>query len=275
MAGQILRMPRPDRRRPTMVEALLVPDQATFRDADSAWLWTSTACHRQAFYGLPAIRSALLGGLSRECFRHLLEEMAAVHRELASLFAAMRGPGWVDTRRIRGAADGIARDLACLETDLVALGRPTASAPESAAGDTTALLLSTFRQTAEVAGSHGLATTLTVCRATLSALSRRLVLATQVRWQTCDDGGFGYWLALDVAYRDGLVLPPRTEVAQYPAGACRMRMATLAQTKLIYAVMGRAFSHALAFEELEGGRIIFGRKRMKADPGEWPALRPG
>ncbi|MFO1149722.1 MAG: hypothetical protein U1E62_15195 [Alsobacter sp.] len=251
MAGQILRMPVTDRPRASTPEALCMSDRARFGDPVAAWLWTATADHRRAFYSLPALRSAILAGVTRDCLRHLAGEMAALHRELASVVGAMRQADDADARSLRGVARAIARDLARLEADLAWIGQPHASARSSAAGEATALLLSTFRQTGEVVGAGGLAATLSVCRATLSGLSRRLVLATQVRWQSCDPRGFGYWLALDAAIGGaGASRPPGAGPEQ--GVACRTRQAMLAQTKLVYAVTGLAFSHALAFHDLAG-----------------------
>lgn len=288
MTGQILRLPMAHRRSRSTAVASCLPEHVMFRDANAAWLWTSTENDRRAFCSLPAIRSAILGGLARDCHRHLIGEMAAVHRELAVLVQDMGRADRSRSRRLRGVAGGIAQDLARLEADLASIepgacrdhvapgstrqacdhqgndgtlswlgsaappGRMTF--PPSAAGETTALLLSTFRQAAEVLGFRGLAATLSVCRATLCVLSRRLVLATQVRWASCAPDGLGYWIALQGTCRANDRASPRSLALPAPLGACRMLQATLAQTRLIYAVMGLAFSRALAFEELEGDR---------------------
>jgi hypothetical protein len=252
MAGQILRLPIADRQRPSIPGASHGPDHHRFRDADAEWLWSATTCQRRAFYSMPAIRSAILGGLKRECLHHLLGNMAAVYRELAVLVRDTGHGDRLGSRSLRGVARGIAQDLARLEADLAVVGSAGATSPVSAAmSETTALLLTTFRQTAETVGAAGLCPALSVCRATLCILSRRLAMATQIRWKSCDPEGLRYWLALEDDSRATKSAATQQEAPLDATAACPRRQATLAQTKLIYAVMGLAFSHALVFEDLE------------------------
>jgi hypothetical protein len=241
---------RSDRQRPSIPGASREPDQEWFRDPDAEWLWSSTTGHRQALYSLPVVRSALLGGITRECLRHLLGEMVLVHRELAVLVRATGRADRSRSRSLKSVAYGVALDLGRLEADLAVVCSRTGSSPiSSAAAEATALLLTTFRQTAETVGPAGLCATLVVCRAVLCAMSRRLAMATQIRWRTSEPDGLTYWLALDNAIRPKDSAIGLQEALPKPVLACLAREATLAQAKVIYAMMGLTLSHALAFED--------------------------